>query len=565
MTAIDDTKKTTHYCSSSRQQQIVSFDLKRSENCYPENYEHLEGKYSKFLSKREKNRKVITFWSEDEFDPTHLQLSGGMPNEGFFPIESIDLNVLNSPSCKINNTSDCTTSTDTDSLSKIHVTKRFPQELPLSMSLQYSETQGMKPLLDFIKTFITKLNNTPPYNETLYDIMLANGSSDSMFKVFETLCDESTTVLMEEFTFVPVISNVMATGAKCIPLKLNLNYEDQGIDIEYLENLLDNWGGKSNTKHLSKPKILYTISTGQNPIGVTLSMEKRRKIYTIAQRHDLIILEDDPYCYLTFPKYNQKNNNNDKQDQLNPYFDPNFTIEDYLRERFYKSLITLDTDGRVIRLETFSKIFGPGLRLSFIVANKFLIDKFVVFSELSSRAPSGVSQSFVYSTIQAMTKKRISEIVWGNFDQVEMFNEMYKSWMDWIMKIAGHYTHRRNTTLKTLYATEAFKNGLFSIIEPSAGMFINLGLQFPKFQEYYEDSFNIIDQMNKFDKVLTKNGVKVVLGYKMAVSKEFSKENCNFIRLTISFAKNDNELIVAANKIAKSIQTFFKGMKPIQN
>ncbi|CCC68806.1 hypothetical protein NCAS_0B07220 [Naumovozyma castellii] len=488
--------------------------------------ESLRERYSKFLSRREANRKVITFWAEDEFDPNSIQMSGGMPNEGFFPIESINLKISNTPHFEKSERKTVTT----------NISKETPVELPLSKSMQYSETRGLNPLLDFIRYFIKWIGNSPPYEDSLWEVMLANGSSDSMFKVFETLCDESDTVLMEEFTFVPVISNVMATGAKCIPIKVNLNYEDQGIDIDYLSNLLNNWK-EGPYKHLSKPKILYTISTGQNPMGMTLSMEKREKIYQIAQQHDLIILEDDPYTYLTFPKF-------DPQDKFNnPYENPNFTIKEYLQNHFTKSFITLDNDGRVIRLETFSKLFAPGLRLSFIIANKFLLEKFVDFSELSSRAPSGTSQAIVYSTVKALTTTR------ANNEKPDL-EQMSKAWLSWIIQIAKHYTNRRNITLSTLYESNAYKKKLFSVIEPSAGMFINLKIN--------NISINILEEMNKLDKLLSKNGVKVILGYKMAVSKEFSMSDCNFIRITISFAKNEEELKNASNKITKSIEEYFQ-------
>lgn len=397
-------------------------------------------------------------------------------------------------------------------------------------------------MINFCKSIVQHINK-PLYDN--WDVILANGSSDSMFKIFETLCDESTTVLMEEFTFSPVVSNVIATGATCVPLQMQLTTDrsQQGLDIEYMTNLLKNWSSIPQYKHLNKPRILYTISTGQNPTGMTLSMEKRRKIYQLAQEHDLIIVEDDPYGYLLFPPYDPAN------PLKNPYLDSDnpLTVKTYTENHLVKSFLTMDTDARVIRLETFSKLFAPGLRLGFIVANKFIINRILNYTEITTRAASGSSQAIVYATVKAMAKK-----------QTDIKNEqeaMFQGWIQWAMKLAGKYTHRRNITVKALYETEAYKKGLFSIIEPSAGMFINIAFNWP--DETSKDLDERKDLMDQLDKTLVKNGVKVVLGYKMAVDQQFSVDSFGFLRITVAFAKDDAQLIEASRRIGKGIEEFF--------
>jgi aromatic amino acid aminotransferase I len=100
-----------------------------------------------------------------------------------------------------------------------------------------------------------------------------------------------------------------------------------GIVPDALEAMLSNWDVHTQGK---KPKALYIIPTAQNPTGTTLSPERRMQVYAIAQKHDLIIFEDDPYWNVVFPNY------------------PNFGK--------LNSLHSLDTDGRVIRFESFSKV-----------------------------------------------------------------------------------------------------------------------------------------------------------------------------------------------------------------
>lgn len=474
------------------------------------------------------------FWDGDLPNENLIELAGGMPNENFFPLRAIDLHLVNEPFEK----------PDQEGKGSVAHISRYdsPKEFPIARSFQYSETRGALPLINFTKTIINGINK-PAYDN--WDVILANGTSDSMFKTFETLCDESTTVMMEEFTFSPVISNIEATGAKCIPLKMQLttNPRDQGIDVEYLSHLLDNWSSLEQYKHMNKPSVLYTIATGQNPTGMTISMEKRERIYKLAQKHDFIIVEDDPYGYLYFPPY-------DPSDPLkNPYVDDDsLTTKRYISEYLVKSFLTLDTDARVIRLETFSKLFAPGLRLSFIVGNKFIIDRILNYTEITTRAASGASQAIVYSTIKTMAD-------YSGLNSDEEQGAMLQGWIKWVMKVAAQYTHRRNITFKALFETDAYKQGLFKIIEPSAGMFINLRIIWPTQQERSQSEITgLMDQLNK---TLIKNDVKIVLGYKMAVDKEFSKDSCDFLRVTVAFAKNDDVLIEASHRIGRGIQDFF--------
>lgn len=489
--------------------------------------ESLKAHYAPFLSERDKYRKQYSFWTRDLPDEDRIELGGGMPNVGLFPVQSIAVHLVDEPFQGARKSDLVSHWSHFDS----------PEGYPIARSFQYGETKGTQLLIDFVKHMIGTLNR-PAYDN--WDCILANGSSDAMFKVFETICDSSTTVMMEEFTFLPVVSNIRATGATCIPLKMELSAdpEEQGIDCDYLGDLLENWHSKEGYKHLNKPKVLYTIATGQNPTGMTLSMAKRARIYELAHKHDLLILEDDPYGYLHFPKY-------DPSDPLrNPYH--GLSTQDYISKFLVKSFLTMDTDARVIRLETFSKIFAPGLRLSFIVANKFLMGRILNLAEVTTRSPSGVSQALVYSTIKTYADRK-------NFNDEN--EAMFQGWIQWIMKVAAQYTHRRNVTLKALYETEAYKENLFSVMEPSAGMFIGIKICWPNSYELKCET--IFEEMDALNTVLLKSGVSVILGYRMAVDAEFSAETCDFLRITIAYAKDGNELIEASHRIGNSIMSFF--------
>jgi DNA-binding transcriptional MocR family regulator len=91
--------------------------------------------------------------------------------------------------------------------------------------------------------------------------------------------------------------------------------------------------------------MIYTIPDFQNPTGVTLSLERRKALIALANRHDLIVLEDTPYRHIRFAGHN------------------------------LPTLKSLDTEGRVIHLGSFSKILVPGMRIGWAVANPDLLSR----------------------------------------------------------------------------------------------------------------------------------------------------------------------------------------------
>jgi aromatic amino acid aminotransferase I len=86
---------------------------------------------------------------------------------------------------------------------------------------------------------------------------------------------------------------------------------------------------------------LYTIPTGQNPSGTTLSNQRKEQIYKIAQKYNFIIIEDDPYWFLQFET-------------------PLLSNGPHSQAEKQKSFLSLDTDGRVVRMDSFSKILSSG-------------------------------------------------------------------------------------------------------------------------------------------------------------------------------------------------------------
>jgi 2-aminoadipate transaminase len=119
--------------------------------------------------------------------------------------------------------------------------------------------------------------------------------------------------------------------------------DDDGIRTDLLEQRL-----LSLRREGIPTKFIYVVPDFQNPAGVTMSLERRQELLAIAREFDLLVLEDTPYRALRYTGENMP------------------------------SLGGMDVDGRVISLYTFSKVFCPGLRLGWVLADPEIIQQLVV-------------------------------------------------------------------------------------------------------------------------------------------------------------------------------------------
>ena len=116
-------------------------------------------------------------------------------------------------------------------------------------------------------------------------------------------------------------------------------------------------------------KFIYTIPNFQNPSGVTMSLEKRKRVYELAKEYNVMILEDNPYGDLRYSG------------------------------EFLPAIKTFDTDGRVIYAGSFSKVISPGIRVAFTIAPKPVIQKMTVCKQGSDVHTNIWSQMLCYEFI----------------------------------------------------------------------------------------------------------------------------------------------------------------------
>lgn len=169
----------------------------------------------------------------------------------------------------------------------------------------------------------------------------------------------------------------------------------------------------------------HNCRTGQNPTGRTLSLERRREIYALCQKYDVIIIEDDPYWNLQYPSA-YKTASKEPNVRCNYNAHGKSSGYDFL-DSLVPSYLSVDVDGRVVRLDTFSKTVAPGCRLGWITAQPAIIERLARITETSTQQPSGFVQSMV------------AELILGQQDDSTGSGKDEQSWkMDgWVRWLAG--------------------------------------------------------------------------------------------------------------------------------
>lgn len=203
-------------------------------------------------------------------------------------------------------------------------------------ALQYGITEGYTPLRTLVSERLKRVYNIGTPDD---DLIIVTGGQQGIELTCKVMCNEGDVVICENPSFIGALNSFRSLGAKLVGVPL----DDDGINLEALEDAL-----KSNPN----AKILYTIPTFQNPAGITTCLEKRKAVLELAEKYDILILED------------------------NPYGDLRFTGEDVPT---YKSM---DTTGRVLYCGSFSKVLSAGMRIGFLCANKELISKIVVAKQV---------------------------------------------------------------------------------------------------------------------------------------------------------------------------------------
>ncbi|KAH9950244.1 pyridoxal phosphate-dependent transferase [Amylocystis lapponica] len=366
------------------------------------------------LSSEARERKpnpMKEIWRLTRRKPNALSLANGDPDFRLFPLKSMDFHVASTleadPVAAWRSGPDAPHKT-------LHSFKEDSCALPLRTALQYSSGLGLMETQKVL-TELTNFYHSPPDHA----VTLTLGNGDGVTKCFRLLGEKGDFFLTDDFSFMSLINAPLAQGIKWLPIRNDAG----GLIPDEMERLLSGWDNSWGRR----PHVLYTVPCGQNPTGSTLTLERRKRIYEICQRFDVVIIEDDPYYYLQF-------------DAPEPLTSP-----------FIPSFLSMDVDGRVIRNDSFSKIIAPGMRLGWITSTPLFQDILVTFTDSTTQQPHGFGQAL------------ITELLGAGGWQIGGFDR-------WVRGLRTEYQRRRDFFLAALART--VDPAHVSAPRPAAGMFI---------------------------------------------------------------------------------------------
>ncbi len=247
-------------------------------------------------------REILKFTS----DPEVISFAAGNPAPEAFPVEDIN-----------------------------RISEEIFMEDPI-LALQYSLTEGYPKLREQLKERMQREGNFDPERD---ELIITSGAQQANELTAKVLCDEGDTLVCEAPSFIGSLNAFKSYNVDLCGIEL----QNDGINVDELEKTLKE----------KRVKLIYLIPNFQNPTGLTMSLEKREKVYALAKQYGAVILEDNPYGDLRFAGEN------------------------------VRSVKSMDKDGIVVYSGTFSKVLAPGIRVGYVSGPKEIISKIVVCKQVS--------------------------------------------------------------------------------------------------------------------------------------------------------------------------------------
>lgn len=235
-------------------------------------------------------------------DPAVVSFAAGNPSPDAFPVEQIK-----------------------------EISQAIYEKMPVT-ALQYGITEGYGPLREKIAERQKNRFDIDPAENT---VLIMSGGQQGIDLTCKVMCNEGDVVICEKPSFIGALNSFKANGA--VPVQVDM--EADGICIERLEQALSAY---------KNAKLIYLIPTFHNPLGTTMSEDKRRAVLKLAGKYGVMILEDNPYGELRFTG------------------------------RDIPTIKSMDTEGLVVYCSSFSKIISPAIRVGYVSAPVDLAGKIVV-------------------------------------------------------------------------------------------------------------------------------------------------------------------------------------------
>ncbi len=300
-------------------------------------------------------------------DPGLISFGGGYPDPSLFPIQE---------------------------LNQIYSSLLVPER---SDVLQYTSSNGLPGLRAKVAHRLTRDGMSCTEN----DILIIQGAQQGLDISAKLVVNPGDTIVTENPTFLGALIAFAPTQPNYAPVRT----DEFGMDTDQLAEVL-----------ATNPNVvmIYTIPEFQNPTGVTMNLERRKHLIELANKYNVLVVEDSAYRELR-----------------------------YVGEQL-PTIKSLDTEGRVIHLGSFSKILAPSMRLGWALASPEILDKLSLLKLASDTQNSTLNMN---ATLEYLRRHSIDEH---------------------IAKIRPNYLRKLNLMLSTM--RETFPNEV-SFTEPEGGLF----------------------------------------------------------------------------------------------
>ena len=300
-------------------------------------------------------------------DPGLISFGGGYPDPSLFPIQE---------------------------LNQIYSSLLVPER---SDVLQYTSSNGLPGLRAKVAHRLTRDGMSCTEN----DILIIQGAQQGLDISAKLVVNPGDTIVTENPTFLGALIAFAPTQPNYAPVRT----DEFGMDTDQLAEVL-----------ATNPNVvmIYTIPEFQNPTGVTMNLERRKHLIELANKYNVLVVEDSAYRELR-----------------------------YVGEQL-PTIKSLDTEGRVIHLGSFSKILAPSMRLGWALASPEILDKLSLLKLASDTQNSTLNMN---ATLEYLRRHSIDEH---------------------IAKIRPNYLRKLNLILSTM--RETFPNEV-SFTEPEGGLF----------------------------------------------------------------------------------------------
>jgi aromatic amino acid aminotransferase I len=202
-----------------------------------------------------------------------ISLAGGLPHPSLFPLHSLAICAYPS-STVLDPTSGAPPEAALDFV--VPRTRKPSSDVTydLSSGLQYTGGEGLAPLADFCRDLTTRLWK-PAYAD--WDVLLHGGGTDAWTKVLTLLLERGEYVLTESQVYPSAQAAFAPLGVRAVPVP----DDAEGMRADALEAALATWDEARGPR----PRVMYLVPVGQNPLGTTMGAERRQAIYDVCVKY----------------------------------------------------------------------------------------------------------------------------------------------------------------------------------------------------------------------------------------------------------------------------------------